>query len=809
MNERNYCRSYAGNFDSRFALKGSTASYAPDRTFDTEHIRLELTLDFNRESLKGICTTRLRALIDNPPEMKFDAVNFHLGAVLWNKKKAVTHYKDGVLTITPPKSIRAGEMAQVEIHYQVIQPKLGLNFVKPNKNYPKRPTQAWTQGEDEYARYWFPCHDAPHERTTTEVIATVPQGFKAISNGKLLRTTHQTRKKTSTFHWRQDIPHATYLVTLAVGRFSELKESWRGKPVQYFCEKGREADAKRAFGKTPQMLEFFSKFIGVPYPFAKYAQVAAADFIYGGMENTSATTQTDAALLDERVSLDYTSDELVAHELAHQWFGDYLTCKDWSHAWLNESFATYFDPLFKRHDKGQDEFLYHIHQNAEAYFQEDKDHYRRSICTKVFKRPTDLFDRHLYEKGSVVLYMLHHQLGEILFRKAIHTYVRKNAGKVVETVDLINAIQEATGKNMRRFFDQWVFGAGHPEFKIRSFWNDRKKEINLRVTQTHAQNAETGLFAIDTEFLLVTPKGKRRERVYIEKKSHLFKIKLDSKPTLVLFDPDHLILKKVDFPKTEDQLIQQIKIDENPLGRIEAAKGLAKAGSVEATQALRHALVLDKFWGVQAEVAKALGQMTREDSAVILLHALDEIDHPKVRRAIYASLKSFHSKQIANEIEKRFRKEKSYFAETEALRTLGALRHLKHEEILKDALKKDSWNDIIRIAALEGLSATRSRKWLPTFLFYTRPGHHQRLRMAAIRCLMAFEPGTPGVQERLLTLLKDPFLLVQIAAARALHQVGDERAVALLKTMTTGDLDGRLKRLAEEAIEKITAGGQV
>lgn len=293
MKELIYCRSHAESLDARFALKGSAPTYAPDRTFDTEHIRLEVTLDIARETLSGICTTQLRAITDGATEMRFDAVHFKIDRIRWNNKKAASTYKDGVLTVQAVGPVKAGDKVTVEIGYKVVKPKLGLNFIKPNKDYPKRPTQAWTQGEDEYARYWFPCHDAPQDRTTTEVIATVPAGFTAISNGKLLRTTKNARAKTTTFHWRHDIPHATYLVTLAVGRFTHLKDKWRKTPVDYYCEKGREADTRRAFGKTPQMMEFFSKFIGVNYPYAKYAQVAAADFIYGGMENTSATTQTE------------------------------------------------------------------------------------------------------------------------------------------------------------------------------------------------------------------------------------------------------------------------------------------------------------------------------------------------------------------------------------------------------------------------------------------------------------------------------------------------------------------------------------
>jgi aminopeptidase N len=480
-----------------------------------------------------------------------------------------------------------------------------------------------------------------------------------------------------------------------------------------------------------------------------------------------------------------------------------LTCKDLSQAWLNESFATYFDALFKRHDKGEDEYLYALRNNAEAYFSEDKDHYRRPIVTKVFKRPTDLFDRHLYEKGSVVLRMLHALLGENLFWKGIAAYVRKNRGKVVETVDLINALEEATGRNLRQFFDQWVFGAGHPEFRVRAWWDARKKEACVRVTQMHATSNEVGFFTVDTELLFLTGKGERREKIRLDKKSHLFRFRLDSEPALVLFDPDHALLKKVDFPKPEFQWLLQIEKDQNPLGRIDAAQALGKSGSARALEALRHALVSDRFWGVRAEAAKALGAVASEEAAEVLLNSLDVVENPKVRRVIYAALKSFRSRRLYGEIEKRFRMEASYFAEAEALRALGTLNPAKAPEVLKEALKKDSWNDILRSAALEGFTATKGRQWIPLLLIHTRPGHSQKLRMAAIRCLAAFE-ATPEIQARLIELAQDGYLLVQIAAVRVLHHSGDERAVPILKKLMVGDRDGRLKRLAEEAVEKIT-----
>ncbi len=791
--------------DSRFSLKGTQPNYAPDRTFITEHIRLDLNLNIAREILEGRSRTTLRAIVGGAAEMTFDAVNFQINEVRWNGRKIPPTYKDGKLTLAPKTRLRAGARVIVDINYRVVRPKLGIYFLKPTRRYPQRPTQVWTQGEDEYARYWFPCHDAPHERTTSEVIATVPRGFTAVSNGALVKTT-QNQNRTTTFHWKQDIPHAPYLVTLTVGRFSVLQEEWRKIPVQYYCEKGREEEARRAFGKTPKMLEFFSKSIGVSYPYAKYAQIAVADFIYGGLENTSATTQTDNALLDERASLDTTSDELVAHELAHQWFGDYLTCKDWSHAWLNESFATYFDALFKRHDKGVDEYLYQIRANSEVYFAEDKDHYRRPIVTRMFRRPTDLFDRHLYEKGSVVLYMLHRILGETLFWKSIHTYVKNNRGRVVETPELINAVEEATGRNMRRFFDQWVYGAGHPEFKIRAWWDRRKRQIYFRVVQTQAQDNETGLFFVDTEFLVQGNRGESRWRVRIDKKAHLFQFPLAEEPQLILFDPDHAVLKKVDFPRSEEALITQLQKDKSPLGRIEAAHLVAKTGSRAAREALRKALLKEDFWGVRAEVASALGSSRSEAALAPLKEALEKVDHPKIRRAGYAALRQIKGAAMPDIVKKFIGKEKSYFAEAEGLRALGAFERADTPKILKEALKKDSWNDVTRSAALEGLAATGSREWIPLLVSYTQPGHSQKLRLAAVRCLVSLGAGSEQVRSRLLELLHDAFLLVRIAAVRGLHEIGDERAVPALKKLTTGDLDGRLKRLSEEAIEKITKG---
>jgi aminopeptidase N len=798
------CKRTAGALDARFTLAGSQPQYAPDRTFDTEHIKLDLALDIPRKTLSGLCSTALRAIADGADHMVFDAVNFRVNFVRASGRALKHEYDGRRLKIFLPRPLKSGQSLKVDIGYQVTRPKLGMHFIGPDKHYPDKPVQVWTQGEDEFARYWFPCHDAPQERTTTELMVRVPKGFTAVSNGRLVRKS--VKGKNAFFHWRQDIPHATYLVTLAVGKFTEIRDKWRHVPVQYYCPPGREEDARRSFGKTPKMMDFFSKMIGVPYAYPKYAQVVAVDFIYGGMENTSATTQTALTLHDERAHLDFSSDPLVAHELAHQWFGDLLTCKDWSHAWLNESFATYFEALFQEFDKGKDEFAQELHQNAEIYFDEDREHYRRPIVTKVYKQPSDLFDRHLYEKGSLVLHMLRNLLGDEAFWKSIHTYVADNKGKVVETVNLLNAIQKATGRNMARFFDQWVYRAGHPEYKVRYWWNGAAKEAHVRVVQAQPTDGETGLFAMPVTFAFQTAQGEKRFTETVEKKSHLFKFKLASEPLLVLFDPDHSLLKKVDFPKPEAQWLRQLTQDSHPRGRVEAAQALSKSGGPSVVKALEEALSREKFWAVQGEIAAALGHIRTPEAVEALLRAHRTVEHPKARRMLIAALGEAKDGAVRTRLKASYRGEKSYYAECAALRSLGRSGDASLRAGFSDLMKRDSWNDILRCGALEALTALRPPDIVEVLKKYTAYGHSHPLRMTAIRGLAAVGAGREDVQRHLIPLIQDPFLLVQLAAVRSLAHIGNERAVPALEKLTKGDLDGRLKRTAEEAIQKIKKG---
>lgn len=807
--EQRRCRAFSESFaaDGRFAYSGSTPHYAPDRTFDTRHIRIEATLDFARKSLHGRCTTSLAALQEGADRMVFDAVDFQISRI-YSGHAALRYDYDHrrKLTIHWPRPLRRGAAAEVTIEYRVTRPKLGLHFIGPDRHYPAKPVQAWTQGEDEYNRYWFPCHDAPQERATTETLITVPEPFTAVSNGALLRVTADRARKTRTFHWKQSVPHSPYLVSIAAGRFSRLEDRWKNVPVLYFCPPGREDDARRAFGKTPKMIDFFSRRLGVPYAYAKYSQVAAVDFIYGGMENTSATTQTALTLHDERAHLDFSSDPLVAHELAHQWFGDLVTCKDWSHAWLNESFATYFEALFREHDLGRDEFMHELRGNAEIYFDEDKERYRRPLVTRLYKNTNDLFDRHLYEKGSLILHMIRCSLGEDAWWRSIRLYLRRHRAQGVETVNLIDAIQEATGKNMRPFFDQWVFKAGHPEYKVRAWWDARARKAFVRVIQTQAVTDETGLFSMPVPFAFYIGGKEKRFTETVDKKDHLFSFSLPQAPDWIAFDPDHAILKKVEFVKPEAMWIAQLHQDPHALGRLDAAKALGGLGGPAAVQALRQALLKEKFWGAQSGIAAALGKIGSAGALEALLDGLRLIAHPKARRALFEALGNYPSPRVLAEVRSLCESEKSYFAQAEAIRTLGRMRDPSLLGLFKSLLTRESWNDVTRCAALEAIASLQIAESITLLKEYARAGRHPNVRITAIRRLGGLGKGREDVQNHLIGLLKDPYLLVQLAVVRALGVCADERAADALMKYVDGDRDGRLKRAAEEAIRKIRKG---
>jgi aminopeptidase N len=788
--------------DIKAVLLGKTPRYSPDRSFDTLHVSIDLRLDLARRSATGSCRTRLRAFRDGARMIHFDAVDMKVsGARIEGRSMRFSH-KDGKLSIGLPAALRAGEEVLVEVAYALRDPKAGLHFVYPGPHNRKNPVQVWSQSQPEDARCWFPCHDSPRQKATSELRCTVPKGFMAVSNGALCETTRRGRE--TTYHWRMDHPHSIYLISLAVGKFSKVSDEWDGIPVDYYCERGREQDARRGFGKTPKAMAFFSRMTGVRYPYGKYAQVAVAEYP-GGMEHTTCTTQTDACLIDERAALDNDLDLLVAHELAHQWFGDLVTCRDWSHAWLNEGFATYFEVLFQAHDKGQDEADYELYQNAKAYFEEDSSRYRRPIVCETYKYPWILFDRHLYEKGGWVLHMLRHKLGDDLWWKSINHYLLKFRDRSVETVDLVESIEEATGLNPRAFFDRWVFKSGYPQFRVQQDWDPKSGKASLWVLQTQDVSAEAPLFEVPLTFRF---SGKGWEKDFtqqIKAKEQRFTFKLPGAPLNVELDPEHRLLKKSSFTKPLEMWLWQLKKSKSGLSRLLAAPHVARWGSDACAAALEAAARKEPFWAAASEMARVLGGM-RTEAAFASLKRLLRDRRPKVRRAVVEALAHFDRPETTGLVAPLARRDPSIQVVAQACRTLGAIGGTGVLRLLKKKLKTDSYRQVISAGALGGLAATRDPRQLEALRRASRPPYQFGARSQAIRALADYAPVNREVVAWICEAARDPDERINLMAISILGQLEDERAVPALEKAAKESANTRVKVYAEEALARIRQG---
>src|SRR6185295_9512010 len=425
-----------------FAPAGTPARYMPTRQYDLQHLRLDLVFDWDAKSVAGTATNTLAPLLPGLDAVVFHAIGLDVQKVRVDGAERLFDVdpQAGTLTVRLGRAYGPEDRLEVAVDYSA-NPQGGLYFVGPDKAYPGKPRQIYSQGETELNRYWFPSWDYPNDRATTEMIATVERPFTVIGNGELVEVDERPDGR-RTYHWRMDVPHTTYLVSVAIGELIKVSDEWRGIPVDYYVPPSDDAEARarRSFGDTPGILEYYSTATGRPYPYAKYAQAAVIDYMWGGQENISATTQTARTLHDARAALDFTSEGLVAHEAAHQWFGDLLTCEDWSNAWLNEGFADYFTALYKLDAHGDDELAMEMDDLRARYLAEASQKYQRPIVTRRYADPVDMFDSHTYEKGALVLHMVRYLLGEEGWWKGIRSYVERFAGRTVTTADFQSAM---------------------------------------------------------------------------------------------------------------------------------------------------------------------------------------------------------------------------------------------------------------------------------------------------------------------------------------------------------------------------------
>ncbi len=787
------------------ALPGDKPAWPRDRVVDFQHVELQITVDPATRSVSGTATHTVASMNAGPLVLSLDAVEMTVSAVLVGGKATAFDY-DGATIRVPLGTARRGEEFTVATTYEA-HPRIGLYFPGPDEGYPEKPSQVWSQGQDEDNRYWFPCYDHTNDKQTSEMIVTVPGDWYALSNGRL-HEEKANKNGTRTFHWKQERPHATYLITLAAGKFSRIDASRDGLVIDYFVEEKDVANARTTFANTPEMITCFEKITGMKYPWAKYSQIVVRDFVFGGMENTTATTMTEDLILDEKASRDSTGDYLISHELAHMWFGDLLTCRDWGHGWLNESFATYLESLWDEHKRGIDEYRQGVVENTDAYLGE---RYRRPIVSNVWNEPIDVFDRHLYEKGSVVLHMLRVFVGDDGFFRSIQRYVRENQDRSVVTADLAAAFEVETGRNIEWFFQQWVHSPGHPEFKVNWSWDDATSCASVSVRQLQSTANGTPVFRIP---LTIDFRSGRKKptafRVEVDSADHTFVFPLPARPDLCRFDPHNEVLKTVDFNKSTGEVILQLADDDDIAGRQWAAKELGKKGGLEAVRALEAAVSGDRFWAVQGAAARALGAIGGESARDALLRCL-KVRHPKARRGVVAGLGAFRGDAtVLAALVAISKKDQSYFVEAEANRSIGKLRCEGSYEAIAANFDRRSFRETVRVGCIDGLAELRDARALDLLASATRYGEPAQARrwatLAMGRLVKHLPEREAEASDRLAELLRDPDFRVRVSAANALRELGDASIAVKLDEMASRELDGRAIRAARYGALELRKG---
>jgi aminopeptidase N len=778
--------------------------YARTRNYDLEHSKAVLRFEPEQKKVIGDVTHTLTLLRDGLEKISFDSVGLQIDSVRVNKSEAKFETKEAKLEVALPKGAKAGTKYDVEIKYHGM-PTKGLYFILPNKDYPNRPVQIWTQGESEDTRYYLPTFDYPNDRLTTETILTVPASWLTVSNGKLIGVSDASDGM-KTWTWKESLPSSTYLFTVVAGEFVEAKDSWRNLPVTYYAPKDRGDRLMPNYSRTPAMIELFSKTLGVDYPWEKYAQAMVDDFVAGGMENSSATTNTAESLRNPKLVPEYEEDEdpLISHELGHQWFGDLVTTKDWGNIWLNEGFATFMETVWTESHYGKDAADYERWQGAREWFA------MRSLYDKPIVRydfdDSEEFDGNAYGKAGWVLYMLRHQLGEQAFYAGLKHYLEVNRGKNVVTSDLIKAIEESTHTNVDPFFNQWIYGAGAPKFEISYAYDDAKKQVALTVKQTQKREGHVGLFQVPVDVEITTAGGPKLYPIHVTQESEVFTFPADSTPLMVLFDKGTQILKSADFKKDKKELLYQLKNAGEVADRADAAEALGKVKGDDAVAAgLGEALKNDRSSGVQRTAAEALGEVGNTAASKQLLAALDSVKTPIVRATIVQSLENFKDDAaVGARLQAVAREDSSYRARGAALRSLGRMKAPGTYEALVAAVGGDSPDGFLRIAALNGLGSLGDDKAVPLLKEWIVPGKDLDSREAALSGLARLDKNNKDLTQLIAGYLQDPDFSIRRTTIFALGLRGDASAIPALEAMLQSkSLSIEMEPMIKEQIERL------
>lgn len=790
-----------------------TSVYPPDRVVDALHMRLELTIpDMETRRALGVQTLTIAPIGTALREWTLDATGLQIASVACEKYTTTFRHDGKRLTITFDPPVPAGERVSVVTTYAIDNPMRGMIWTPSSSAWPGRAAQLHTQGQAQTNNFWFPCHDFPNERLTTELFVTVPAGYEVISNGELRSRRVSTRddgsfgainaaRSVETFHWVQDAPHVNYLVSLVVGKFDVVDVGDRRVAMPVFVPPGRGKDVRATYGRTLAMLRHFEMVLDEPYPWHQYAQTLAFNFEAGGMENTGASTMFETALYSPSALIDHDLDGLISHELAHQWFGDLITCNSWEHIWLNEGFATFMTAEWFRARDGDAGYFREVMNNFDRVSDADTGAAPASagMASKVYRNPWETFRRpaNPYPKGASILHMLREKLGEELFWKCMQRYVDRHHQQTVETDELRRVFEEVSGRELEQFFRQWTQRPGIPSVDVTPTFDASRATLRIDVRQTQPIDEHNPAFEFDLPMLIRTAGGPDvRVMPQVTAKQAAFEVQLEAPPIFVAVNDRVQVLARMTTKQTPEAWLQQLATGPTLVSRVMAARGLASLTlSVDEERAVRESLrrvaVSSQFPAfVREEAIKALRtrDATPDLRSLATMHDLPW----EVRRTLFDALGSLASQEqgedasasreaIARLLASAATGDQSLKARCSALRALALVDMAQAQPLLESALETSSQSDQLRQAAIGAIVANKPANALTLLVPCTRPGIDGRTRVAALDGVAAL--GTQDVDLALRTL--EAALLgdehrPRMAAARGLVLLGDPRGVAML-----------------------------
>jgi aminopeptidase N len=540
---------------------------------DVEHYGLELSLNPEERSVDGRCTVRFAVVAARLEVLELELEGLEARSVTDADGVPLDFRQDaGRLEIELGAELLLGDLGEVVVEYGG-RPAKGLWFVAGEDG---EVDQVWTQGECVDAHWWFPCIDHPGDRATSELLVHMPAGWVAVAAGERVELLERDGVRSE--RWRMATPHPTYLTTLCAGEFRVLEGEWDGIPLLFLSDPALASWMPAAFEETDEILAFFSELTGRRYPYSKYAQACVANFPFGGMENISATTLTESTLTDAAGCLDGGSHGLVAHEAAHQWFGDLLTCESWSEIWLNEGFATYLTNLYFEHSRGVDDFRVRMRDTQRGYMAADAGAARRPTVHTVYRDPFDLFfDGKAYAGGASRLHLLRFVLGDEDFFAGLRRYVAENAGRAVTTEDLREAMETASGRSLERFFDQWLYGAGHPELEVRWSWDEALGQVEVEVEQLQGPDRGTpDVFQMPVEVEVFDAAGRRTKRFELDRRKQTLVLEARTEPIWVRFDKHGWLPARITSLKRPPEWLAIAAEDDDVNGRRDAVQAIGQ-----------------------------------------------------------------------------------------------------------------------------------------------------------------------------------------------------------------------------------------